>query len=353
MKPILIKNLENKVVVHYWPAESAKSFGHIALETFGGEYQAFKNSTGIYASFFPPGKRLDINTCFNQKFLCRMAFEMPGYKFTDLRLEEISNSYYPKSPILIKNSMGQIRLYGKSNDCWKTTFVDAIIFSKLVFPENSRDIVQVDLSDEMYSELTKKNAHVSPGCQKDKSHFHTFDQDVRQVYRKPASVQITLYSLNTKAINDAFIKFCSSDPEWNVLGGSIIKHSGTQNCSGLVYDLLQIGGMKKFTEFNPLASIGGASGLNNLVVRSGLRVQLVQLTGPLLINAMMTSFFLGVLGMVIDAYQEKSTANITPKLIIEGLEKMPAEESEKYEIIDEEHLSVNVNTRTLFSHKFF
>lgn len=81
-------------------------------------------------------------------------------------------------------------------------------------------------------------------CDKSKPHFHSIDED-DLLYRKPPSFKHKLYSLDIKAIQCEFEKF---QPQcfWHLLGSSFINwDEKIKNCAGLVYHLLEIGGINR------------------------------------------------------------------------------------------------------------
>lgn len=78
------------------------------------------------------------------------------------------------------------------------------------------------------------------------SNFATLEQDIN-TEGSESDIIVDLYSLDVKKINDHFKKFKASGCRWALLGSSFIAHPETQNCSGLVYSLLSIGGIKSLS----------------------------------------------------------------------------------------------------------
>lgn len=78
------------------------------------------------------------------------------------------------------------------------------------------------------------------------SRFTNLRQDLVLEEGEPDLV-IDLYSLDVKKINTSFKKFKISGCRWALFGSSFMAHPETQNCAGLIYGLLCIGGIKKLS----------------------------------------------------------------------------------------------------------
>ncbi len=139
--------------------------------------------------------------------------------------------------------MGEVKIY-----FWETPFKEGgvgHVSLKTFHDDNSKGIYASFwplIGGEKYKDH-KENRYTLKKSIDGKSYLRTWEYDKEFKYNRPPKTTISINNLDVREIEKSFNEFKETDFRWEASGSSIFAAQQNQNCAGLVFYLLQKGGI--------------------------------------------------------------------------------------------------------------